>query len=175
MMSDDGAAALSGVERLILAEECRDLVYREARLVDEKRWQEWLGLFDPACEYWVPAWHGDAPTRDPRAELSLIYYDDRAGLAERVWRITSGLSSASRPMPRTCHLVSGVHLVEARRDRPTVAANFVAHTYRPDRTHAFFGLYDYELKRAPEGLRIARKRVVVMNDVIPNVLDIYSI
>src|SRR5262245_23495775 len=97
---------ISAEERLLLAEECRGLVHREARLVDERRFEEWLGLFEPDCEYWVPAWHGETPTRDPRSEVSLIYYTDRVGLEERVWRFTSGLSAASRPLPRTCHLVT---------------------------------------------------------------------
>jgi 3-phenylpropionate/cinnamic acid dioxygenase small subunit len=163
------------LQRLQLAEECRDLVYREGRLIDERRWQEWLALFTPDCEFWVPSWHDDAPTRDPHTEVSLMYYQGRFGLEERVWRITSGLSAASRPLPRTCHVVGSVQLVEADAERAQVTASFTAHTYRLDRTHAFFGLYDYTLRRTPEGLRIARKRVVVMNDLIPNTLDIYSI
>ena len=166
---------LSPIDRLVLADDCRALVAREARLVDERRFAEWLALYTPDCEYWVPAWHGDAPIRDPRTELSLVYYDSRLGLEERVWRITSGLSAASNLIPRTAHVVGSVDIIEADAERAVVHAAFTAHTYRPERTYAFFGLYDYLLRRTPEGLRIAKKRIVVMNDIIPNVLDIYSI
>jgi len=30
------------------------LLYREAEYVDERRWDEWLALFDPQAEYWIP-------------------------------------------------------------------------------------------------------------------------
>jgi 3-phenylpropionate/cinnamic acid dioxygenase small subunit len=196
---------------MVFAEECRALVAREARLLDERRFEEWLALYTPDCEYWVPAWHDDAPTTDPRTELSLIYYTSRKGLEERVWRITSGLSAASNLIPRTAHLVASVEVVEtdgesARASSPEasreaafsgvresvgeslgeppvsprtygarVNAAFSCHTIRGDRTHTFFGLYDFTLRRTEGALRIARKRIVVMNDVIPNVLDVYSI
>lgn len=171
----DLASTLPLLERLELAEACRSLVAREARLVDERRWQEWLSLYAPDCEYWVPAWHQDRPTSDPLRELSLVYYKSRHGLEERVWRITSGLSASSNLIPRTAHVVGSVELTAADAGTATVHAAFTCSTYRPERTHTFFGLYDYALRRTAEGLRIARKRTVLMNDVIPSVLDIYSI
>ncbi len=162
-------------DRLTLAEDCRSLVAREGRLLDERRWDEWLALYAADCEFWVPSWHNDRPTSDPQSELSLIYYNSRHGLEERVWRITSGLSAASRAIPRTSHLTGSVDLVEFDAERAVLQASFVTHTWRPERSHAFFGLYDYTLRRTPAGLLIARKRIVVMNDIIPNVLDLYSI
>ena len=36
-----------------------ELIEREAALIDERRWDEWLALFTPDCEYWMPAWKPD--------------------------------------------------------------------------------------------------------------------
>src|SRR5439155_10042637 len=56
-----------------------ELVHREARLLDEQRWDDWLALFVEDCEYWMPAWKADGtPTANPQAELSHIYYASRA-------------------------------------------------------------------------------------------------
>ena len=69
----------------------RRLLYREAALLDERRWQEWIALFASDCEYWVPTWLTEETlTRDPQRELSHAYYASRAGLEDRIVRITSG-------------------------------------------------------------------------------------
>jgi 3-phenylpropionate/cinnamic acid dioxygenase small subunit len=67
------------------------LLYRQGRLLDERRWQDWLALFTEDCQYWVPAWVSEQrQTEDPDREVSLIYYDLRSRLADRVWRVESG-------------------------------------------------------------------------------------
>jgi len=78
------------------------LLYREAEYVDERRWDEWLALFDPQAEYWIPSWDSeDEYTRDPQTEISLMYYGDRTGLEDRVFRLRTGRSAASTSC-RTC-------------------------------------------------------------------------
>jgi 3-phenylpropionate/cinnamic acid dioxygenase small subunit len=174
-VSDPAAGPDGELQRLLLIEDCRALLAREARLLDERRWDEWLALYTEDCEYWVPSWHADRPTDDPRSTLSLLYYDRRSGLEERVWRITSGLSAASNVLPRTTHLVASVEVIGFDAASAQVRAAFTCHNLRAEGTHTFFGLYDHTLRRTADGLRIARKRTVLMNDLIPGVLDIYSI
>ena len=83
---------------------CTDLLYREAAYLDEHRWAEWLELYTEDAEFWVPAWDEDGkPTNDPQSQLSLIYYDRRAGsrrprVAHSV-RIVSGVKSSSAHVP----------------------------------------------------------------------------
>src|SRR4029077_19534008 len=58
----------------------RALIEREARLLDELRFDEWLKLYTPECIYWVPA----TPERgDPRREVA-ISFDDRRRMEDRV-------------------------------------------------------------------------------------------
>jgi benzoate/toluate 1,2-dioxygenase subunit beta len=50
-------------------------LYREARLLDDKQWEEWLQLYAPDAEFWMPAWDDDGTlVTDPQREVSLIWY-----------------------------------------------------------------------------------------------------
>ncbi len=86
------------------------LLYREARLLDEGRFDEWLAMFAEECRYWVPI--GDAD--DPR-EPSIID-DDRARLEERIYRLTATPAYAQRPASRTQHNITNVEVLDASGD-----------------------------------------------------------
>ena len=60
-------------------------LYREARLLDDRQWDDWLECYSPDAEFWMPAWDDhDTLTQDPQSEISLIYYPSRDGLEDRV-------------------------------------------------------------------------------------------
>ena len=40
-------------------EDIRQFLYREARLLDEKKWEEWLTYYDEDCPFWMPSWDDD--------------------------------------------------------------------------------------------------------------------
>ena len=59
--------------------------------------------------FWAPAVGMDGEyTTDPEASLNFIYIVGRAGLEARVFRVESGGSLASNPLPHTRHLVTNV-------------------------------------------------------------------
>lgn len=152
------------------------LLYREAAHLDAKRWTEWLSLFTEDCEYWLPAWTGDHElTSDPARQVSLIYYRRRARLEERVSRIRGGMSAASTPLPRTQHMVSNIQVEAADGGALSVHACWQSHTYRFQVTETLYGRYEYELVREAGAWRIRRKKIVLVNDVINTVLDIYQV
>lgn len=73
-------------------------LYREARLLDDREWDEWLTCYMPDASYWMPAWDdNDQTTEDPQSQISLIYYPNREGLEDRVFRIKTERSGASTP------------------------------------------------------------------------------
>ncbi|AGP79785.1 benzoate 1,2-dioxygenase subunit beta (plasmid) [Alteromonas mediterranea 615] len=52
-------------------QEIQAFVFREARLLDDRQWDEWLTCYHPKCEYWMPAWDDDDQlTNDPQKEIS---------------------------------------------------------------------------------------------------------
>jgi 3-phenylpropionate/cinnamic acid dioxygenase small subunit len=162
-----------------LLNRCTELIYREAAYLDEKRWTEWLALYVEDAEFWLPAWNAETnPTSDPQSQLSLIYYNSRAGLEDRVWRIQSGKSLASDPLIRTCHMITNLHLAGATTgDRLCVNSHWQVCVYRPAQRRAsnYFGFYVHVLRQEKKELRIARKKITLLNDEIETVLDINQI
>ena len=93
----------------ITLQDVSSFLYREARLLDDREWDEWLECYAPRAEYWMPAWDDDDQLiEDPQSQVSLIYYPNRAGLEDRVFRIKTERSSASMTEPRTCHFISNI-------------------------------------------------------------------
>ena len=153
-----------------------EFLAREALYLDSQRWDEWLALYEESAEYWVPAWDSENEhTTDPRGEISLIYYSCRQGLEDRVFRLRTGRSAASTPLPRTCHLVSNILPSPNLDGTCSVSAKWVTHLYRKSQATHFFGQYDYLLVPDKDSWRIRKKRILVFNDRIPTVLDIYSV
>ncbi len=154
----------------------------EGMLLDEQDWDAWLALYEEDAEFWMPAWKSETePTTDPQRELSMIYYAGRAGLEERVQRIRSGKSVASTPLRRTSHLVGNVMLADeggaAGEDSARVKSSFTVHVYdtRTKTQHVFFGRSVHTLVRRDGALRIRAKKVILANDCIPTMLDIYCV
>ncbi len=152
-------------------------LYREARHLDDREWEPWLALYAPEAEYWMPAWDDDDKlTEDPHREISLIYYPNRNGLEDRVFRIQTERSSASMPEPRTCHMLSNVEVLDERGDQVDVRYNFHTLSHRYKATDQFFGTIFVTLKKDADGsYLILRKKIVLKDDYIRQVIDIYHI
>lgn len=162
----------------IRLDEVTDLLAREAHSLDNRQWDDWLALFHADAWFWVPAWRGDYElVEDPQSEISLMYHPTRAGLEDRVWRVRSGLSAASAALPRTCHLVGSVRIVQGDASQALVHSSW--HCHRLDlhtsQTQMLFGHYEHHLRAGTEGWRIAGKKVVLMNDRIPTMVDFYCL
>ncbi len=161
-----------------LLREAEALLFREALLLDQGDYDAWLALFTPDTVFWMPAWRNESEqTDDPDRELSLIYYQGRSNLEDRVRRIRSGMSVASKVRLRVMHAISNVTIVAQSADSISVSSCFIVHLVdvRAGRTHAFFGRYEHELVRDGGEWRIARKVIRLLNDVVPTLLDVYSI
>ena len=161
-----------------LREAVTELLFEEADAVDQRRWDDWLMLFEENAEYYAPAWEGDDDlTSDPHKEISLIYCSSRERMWDRVWRIRSNLSSSLARMPRTCHLVTNIRIGETGNTAIKVTANFRTETFKHEEkdSTAFFGRYLYDLKRDDDKLTIQNKKIIVYNDIIPRQMDIFNV
>ncbi|MGI0526612.1 benzoate 1,2-dioxygenase small subunit [Rhizobium giardinii] len=151
-------------------------LYREARLLDDREWDEWLTCYAPDVTYWMPAWDDDDQlTEDPHSQISLIYYPNRDGLEDRVFRIKTERSGASTPEPRTSHNVTNVEVLEARGEEVDVRYNFHTLNHRYKVTDQFFGTMFVTLRKSDDVLLIASKKIVLKNDYIRQVIDVYHI
>lgn len=157
-------------------EQVSQLLVLEAACIDERRWDDWLALMSPEIEYWMPAWDGCEVTSDPANEMSLIYYDSRQGLEDRIYRLRTGLSAASEPLARTCHYVANLRC-EFGEDHCLAWANWQALNWRNGQTAMFWGRYEYLLVPSKDaaGWHIRKKKILLMNDIVPTVLDIHLV
>lgn len=106
-------------------DEAETLLIQEARLLDERRFDQWLALFTEDCLYWLPTVDGD-PDREPS-----IIYDDRGRLEERVFRITQTKAHAQDPPSRTLHYIANVEVADVGREEARVLCNLLVAELRP--------------------------------------------
>lgn len=136
-------------------------VYDEARLLDERRYDDWLALFSEDGFYWMPLTPGQT---DPLLQVSLMY-EDKLLLQVRVERLKGGRTFSQQPASR-CHHLLQQPTVE-RRDEDagqyTVRTAFHYIETRQDTQTLYAGWSSYELIAVQGRLRIKLKRVDLVN------------
>ena len=155
--------------------EACELVALEAQLLDERAWDAWLALFTEDAQLWVPTWRDEQRlTEDPERELSFMFLQGRSRLAERVFRITSGRSAASTPLPRTTHLVTG-SLVTGAGEGLQVKSAWTSHVYQHKDTAlvTYTGRYEHGLVLVDGRLRMRRKKIILVNDRLSSQVDFF--
>ncbi|MEG7360977.1 benzoate 1,2-dioxygenase small subunit [Pseudomonas sp. UMC631] len=157
-------------------ETVRDFLYREARYLDDKDWDAWLELYASDASFWMPAWDDrDELTQDPQREISLIWYGNRGGLEDRVFRIKTERSSATMPDTRTSHNISNIEVLGEEDGLCQVRFNWHTLSFRYKTTDSYFGTSFYTLDLRGENPLIKAKKVVLKNDYVRQVIDIYHI
>ncbi len=96
------------------------------------------------------------------------------------WKIASSASRPNGPAhprrkPRTSHNVTNVEIIEQRGDEVDVRYNFHTLNHRYKVTDQFFGTIFVTIRKDADGLLIVRKKIVLKNDYIRQVIDIYHI
>jgi benzoate/toluate 1,2-dioxygenase beta subunit len=153
-----------------------DFLHREARLLDDRAWDEWLTCYSPQAVYWMPTWDDDDQTvDDPQREISLIYYPNRDGLKDRVFRIKTERSGASMPEPRTHHQISNIEITGSDEGAIEVRFNWHTLSHRYQETLSFFGTSFYTIDATSDRPLITNKKIVLKNDYIRQVIDIYHV
>lgn len=155
-----------------------ELLAREGLALDRQDWNAWIALFAEDIEYWVPAWKGeDQLVDDVRREVSLIYHDNRSGLEERILRIRTRKSVTAMPLPRTAHMVGNILIATVEETLIEGTASFIVDEYDPRVSKASrqSGLYEFRLVLTEGVWRYRRKKTVLINDLIPTVVDFYNL
>lgn len=119
--------------------EIEDFYSREADLLDERRFEEWLDMLHPDIRYRVPM-SQNVHSRDAGAEfliddLAVCWMDEgKRTLTQRVAQLRTGLHWAEEPMSRTCHIYSNARVLDSRDDngarRATAKTRFLVYRNR---------------------------------------------
>lgn len=151
------------IETKVDRQDIENFLYREARLIDDEKFEEWLDLFAEDALYWAPCNRYDI---DPNTEVSLIY-DDKARMNDRVWRLRSGLAYSQEPPSRLRHMLSNVEILASDGDTVSVSSNFAIFEVRKSVQKAFAGRVEHRLRREDGGWKIAFKKVELLNNDDP--------
>lgn len=141
---------------LELKSEAERIVFKEARLVDELRLEEWLSLYSKELLYWVPTVPGGG---DPRKEVS-IAFDDRRRLEDRIYRIRTGFAYSQLPLSRTRRMLTNLEVTQSMHANELfVRANFVLYEFRVGVLDSFAGWMGYKLVKEEGDWKIKMKMV----------------
>jgi 3-phenylpropionate/cinnamic acid dioxygenase small subunit len=163
--------------RLLLKEEIEELLYREAELLDERRFEDWLDLFTEDARYWMPM-RRNVPAEEPEREFTregvdVNWFDEgKDTLTRRVKQIRTGVHWAEQPPSRICHMVSNVQLLGALPDGPspaevTVKSRFLIYRNRVEtETDILVGKREDLLRRVDGAWRIARRKIILDQSVL---------
>ena len=152
-------------------EEAEDFLYREAELLDDRLYEDWLKLFTPDGLYWLPLEDGVDPEMEPS-----VLYDDSNMREMRVYQLLHQPHYAQIPPSRTIHQVSNVTVRPAEcDDEALVRCNTSVFELREGdhlqldlgEQRAFAARCEYRLRREGEGLAIALKKVVLIDRDLP--------
>jgi 3-phenylpropionate/cinnamic acid dioxygenase small subunit len=150
----DVAPASEGLQR-----EVEVLLYRQAALLDAKRWQDWTELFTDDGVYWMPV----TPEQTDWLGEPSIFAEDRLLMEVRMGRLLHPNAWSQAPMWGTNHLVGNVIVEAVDGDTVRVYSRFQMMELRRDAVRHFGGSYRHTLVRTPQGLRIRLQRVDLMN------------
>lgn len=136
-------------------------LFEEARLLDERRFRDWMGLFAEDGTYWVPAVAGQD---SPFNQVSL-FYDDRDLMKTRIERLEHPRIHIQSPPSRTAHLIGNM-IVEEANDATgeyVISSTVIMVEYRDEQQRVFAGRQSHRLRRRDDSFAIVQKRVDLIN------------
>ena len=165
------------IDRLLLGQEIADFLYREAELLDQRRYQEWLGLIADDIRYWMPMRRnvkfGEDEREFTRADSDINWFDEgKETLSRRVKQIETGIHWAEEPHSRISHLVTNVQvqgaepsLAEPREVQ--VSCRFLIYRNRVEtETDILVGRREDLLRRSGAGWLLARRKIILDQNVL---------
>lgn len=149
--------------------------YREARLLDEAKFDDWLDLFDEQASYWMPTIDTQLALADsvrPRHELPL-FDDDKAFLEARVARLKTGQAHAESPASRTRHYISNIEILAESSTEIETTCNILVLQSRLERSECmYFGKREDRITIADDQWRITQRKIVLDQTMLPRAISI---
>ena len=164
--------------------EVEQFLYREARLLDERRFHEWLELFTDDVHYWMAGRRNRYPKSSKAiailnldryveedlaedAELAILD-ENKQTLSARVARLDTGMAWAEDPPSRTRHLLANIEIEPGdAQSELEVYSNFIVYRSRSETEQDFFvGARRDVLRRVGGAWKIARRKLILDQNVL---------
>jgi 3-phenylpropionate/cinnamic acid dioxygenase small subunit len=159
-------------EEIRLRLEIEDFLYREADLLDDRRYDDWLNLFTDDVRYWMPMRRNvsseEMETENTAEVHDMSWFDEgTATLIMRVQQIKTGVHWAEEPYSRVSHIVSNVRLLDVGPSEVRVGCRFVVYRNRMIDEESFFvGKRVDTLRRDGPSWKIARREIYLDQSVM---------
>ena len=176
------SAANSSIERSAayyrLKADIEDFYYREADLLDDRRFRDWLDILADDISYFMPIRRnvkfGQHASREntKRGEGISWFDEDKWTLTKRVDQILTGVHFAEEPLSRVCHMISNVQIknvlpsvddpreVEAR-------CRFLVYQNRVEyETYTFVGRRNDTLRATDDGWKVAKREILLEQNIL---------
>ena len=165
------------LERMLLTQEIADFLHREAELLDERRYEDWLALLTDDVRYWMPMRRnvkfGEEAREFTRERHDVAWFDEgKDTLTRRVKQIQTGIHWAEEPASRISHLITNVQIQSAEPSfgaarAVEVKSRFLIYRNRVEtETDILVGKREDRLVRAGEDWRIQRRKIVLDQSVL---------
>jgi benzoate/toluate 1,2-dioxygenase beta subunit len=138
-----------------------EFIMQEARLLDERRFRDWMALFADDGTYWVPA----VPDQQSPFDQASLFYDDLDLMRTRIERLEHPRIHVQTPPSRTAHLVGNVlvETVDEAKGEVVAGSTVIMVEYRDEQQRVFAGRQHHRLRRDGASFRIVQKRVDLIN------------
>ena len=133
------------------------LVAKEARLLDQQSFDEWLSLFLESGCYWIP---GSSPAESPAEEVTLEFHDIRR-LKDRIVRIQTGFAYSQIPISSTSRVtgIPEIWKVPGSSEGFLVRTSFIVFESRDGKSQVLSGWYGYVIIKDNDELKIKMKQI----------------
>ena len=157
--------------------EIRRFLAHEAKLLDDNQLEQWLDLLTEDVRYFMPVRETNPKGPDrPLSEAAFaLFDDDKSSIRLRTRRILSNVAPTESPPPLTQRLITNILIDPAgTAGEYDVRSNFLVHIERRGRhVSMFVGSREDVLRRTGEGWKIAKRRVLLAQSVLPMTISIF--
>jgi len=140
-------------------------VIREARLLDEKRFDEWYELFAEDGHYWVPA----SPNQPDPLNHNSLAYEDKLLLKLRIERLKQPTAYSQKPASRCHHLLQAPEIEKSQKDEFVVRTSFIYTETRGDESQRYAAVAWHTLVGDPMKIRLKRVDILNCDAALPSI------
>lgn len=147
-------------------------LHREARLLDDRRFEAWAELFADDAHYWMPVRSDKSSKRGGEEFASpgeLAHFDEtKDTLTRRVAKLRTGVAWGEEPPSRTRHVITNVEAeITDRPDEYRVCSYFMVYRTRLEaKQDLFVGMRDDVLRRQADAWRIVQRNILLDQTVL---------
>jgi 3-phenylpropionate/cinnamic acid dioxygenase small subunit len=177
----DAEVDLGSLEGVILQQSVERFLYKEARLLDERRLVEWLNLLDTDLHYWMPMRRnikfGEWDREFTDSETEINWFNEGKDILEgRIRQLNTGVHWPEEPVSRFEHIVTNVEIVDVTGDEICVNSKFFCYQNRlQDEVNTWVGRREDLLRRDSEtGFKIVKRKIILAQNVmLPKVVNTF--